>query len=581
MKRRHLVLGLLFSSLLLLASSLDLSANSRVRIVRLSWVEGEVYLEQPGVAERTRGIANLPLVQEMALETANGFAEVEFESDAVARLATETRLELNELTLLDSGGRVSTLTLPQGTATFSAELRREDAFLILTPYFQVSVSRRARFRVDVTPSEASVRVFEGEVNLDGRAGALRLTRGRMFEWYENRKEYLLARNPERDGWDQWNEERDRSYEAAGNYQVIPATLRYGAYDLNHHGRWTFLAGFGNVWRPWVTVGWSPFVSGRWVWYPQFGWVWASFEPWGWLPYHYGSWHYDGFWGWVWVPGYFNTWSPARCYWIHQPGWIGWAPRQPAQGGVTGGGTREDPARLPRGTVIVSERGFERGDSPRRVEEVREASGGRWQFAAGPPAEVTESLRQPANVDRMRRPIEGIEFDEGERRYVNRRGATPVPLDRPGRRDVTGADERDRPQPEERVRRLPRPAVGDQPDQGDVRRPGSAARPAAPARRVREPDSDDSAGVSRRRSAPTEVARPRPSSPRREFSPRPVPRTSDSPRPAPAPRPSAAPPARQPTPSRPATSAPASRPSPPPRETSRPAPAPRPAERPAQ
>ncbi|MEK7214440.1 MAG: FecR family protein, partial [Chloroflexota bacterium] len=317
---RRLIRGGVLVSLFLLGFSLCLAAYSYVRIVRLSYVEGEVYVERPGT-ESERGIANLPLVHDAVVETAEGVAEIEFESDAFARLAANSWLHLTELALRDTGGRVTTLTLERGTATFYADPRRDDSFLVLTPYFQASIPKRAEFRVDLTSNGGRVLVFDGEVSLDTRAGAMNLGKGRMFEWDQTSQEFLVARNPERDSWDQWNAERDHQVDAS-RHEAIPVHLSYGAYDLQRYGQWSSLVGFGPVWQPYVAIGWSPFVSGRWVWYPHFGWSWVSYEPWGWLPYHYGNWHYDPFWGWVWVPGFFDVWSHARTLWVYQSGWVG-------------------------------------------------------------------------------------------------------------------------------------------------------------------------------------------------------------------------------------------------------------------
>jgi hypothetical protein len=96
-------------------------------------------------------------------------------------------------------------------------------------------------------------------------------------------------------------------------------------ELNDHGEWVSVAGYGTAWRPYADAGWRPFMYGHWV-YANDGWVWDSDEPFGWIVCHYGNWYYDDDQGWVWLPGY--DWSPARVRWYVTGDEIGWAPLFP-------------------------------------------------------------------------------------------------------------------------------------------------------------------------------------------------------------------------------------------------------------
>lgn len=561
-KARPLVCGAVFSGLLL-TLPLWLEALSYVRVVRLSLVEGAVYVERPGVAAAERGLVNVPLVQGAAVETADGFAEVEFESGAFARLTTDTRLHFTELALRDSGGRVTALSLERGTATFYAHLRSDDTFLVLTPYFQVSVPERAKFRVDVTSTGARLRVFTGEASVDSRAGLVSVSKDRMFEWYESNGQHVLARNTERDSWDEWNDDRDNVVHAPGQ-QAIPASLSYGLTDLQRYGRWSYLGGFGSVWQPIVSAGWLPFSFGRWIWDWRLGWTWVSFEPWGWLPYHYGSWYYDDRLGWVWVPDFFDAWSPARCFWVQRPGWIGWGPLPPR--GRFGGGTPNDPSRPPRGTVAVSEDGFGRGEIGRLADEIPETGGARWRFVDGPRVEPDEFFRRATGSERV--PLPGS-ADTPVGRPVSPQRSEPAPsFGRPSRPSAPPVSEED---PEVRPGRRPVAPPRSQPDEADVARPERVYQPWGPAAPARVNDSERGAG----RNSPDGRERPEPR-PRATFGPRPAPQEREAPRAAPPPPPRQAAPASRPSMPAPAASPrapmapreaprPAHRPAPPPRE----------------
>lgn len=561
--------------LLLVALPLGLAAYSHVRIVRLSLVEGEVYMERPGEAEWTRGAVNLPLMHNAVVETGNGVAEVEFESGAFARLATDARLHLAELGLLDSGGRVTQLSLERGTATFYAKLRGDDSFMVLTPYFQVNVAKRAKFRIDLTAAGGRVRIFTGQVNVDSPAGTLTVSKDRMYEWYAASGRYLLARNPDRDAWDEWNDDRDNV-----------------TYGLAYYGDWRYLPGFGQVWRPLVGAGWTPFLYGRWLWYGGLGWTWLSFEPWGWLPYHYGSWYYDPFWRWVWVPGFFDYWSPARCFWVRRPGWVGWGPVQPG-GGVQGGGsTPAQPRKLPRGTVVVSEDGFSRGDLPKLAESLVEEGGQPWQLGVAPRRERLRSIPSTTDIRPSRQATSTIEFDPETGRYVNRTGATPQA--RFGTKGQQGAGEAaEEQQPARFPMRPAMPATSEGEEQGERprgtitgrERPQRPSVPVVPERPRVDSSKRPRQETGPRPSAPSRppVVRSRPETipPSGRVVQPESPRSEHSARPAPPPAPRASQPRRPATaaPSRPMprpqVRAPAARPSPRPAVRPRPA-RPRPA-----
>jgi len=72
-------------------------------------------------------------------------------------------------------------------------------------------------------------------------------------------------------------------------------------ELREYGEWITVPTYGNVWRPRVAAGWSPYVYGRWAWISPYGWTWVSNEPWGWYPYRCGYWVPDPVFGWFWSP----------------------------------------------------------------------------------------------------------------------------------------------------------------------------------------------------------------------------------------------------------------------------------------
>ena len=217
---------------LLLSLPLGLAAHSYARIVRLSFVEGDVQVALPGRAQPTRGLLHLPLEHGAAVETPDGVAVVEFEDEALARLAPGSHLLLEELILLDNGERVTQLFLERGTGTFKVRLRRGDSFEVVTPYFRLTVPRKARFRVDVGDEGGRVRVFKGRVRVAEGGNQVAVSKGQMFELDAGRGEYSLARDGELDSWDEWNDYRDGV--RAGRVRYRPYYTGTAVYYSHSH-----------------------------------------------------------------------------------------------------------------------------------------------------------------------------------------------------------------------------------------------------------------------------------------------------------------------------------------------------------
>src|SRR6202049_1851338 len=120
MKKQFIVplarLAMVFMALVQPAKAQD---YSKIRIVRLSFVEGNVQYQRPGQDWQDAKL-NLPIQEGFALRTADGYAEVEFEDALTLRLATNATVEFAGLAL-QNGGRITKLTIPQGTALISAK----------------------------------------------------------------------------------------------------------------------------------------------------------------------------------------------------------------------------------------------------------------------------------------------------------------------------------------------------------------------------------------------------------------------------------------------------------------------------
>ena len=91
----------------------------------------------------------------MALETKDGGrAEVEFEDGSVVRIASDTKLAFGELSLRDSGTRVSTVKINDGLAYVNFAGSKDDQFTINFAQESLRLDKDAHFRVEVTQKDA-------------------------------------------------------------------------------------------------------------------------------------------------------------------------------------------------------------------------------------------------------------------------------------------------------------------------------------------------------------------------------------------------------------------------------------------
>jgi hypothetical protein len=300
-----LVIGLTFALI-----AIPAFAESHVRIVRLSDVQGTVEVDRGTGQGFERAALNMPMVQGMKLATkADGRAEVEFEDGSTVRIIPNTRIEFSTLALEDSGSRVSALTLTQGLAYVEYTAKgKNDAFTVMFKDERVRPEQAVHFRVDLQDANSVLAVFSGELKVDGPSGVAEVGKNKSatFDLAADNK-FTIAKNIEEQPFDAWDKQQvkyQQTYASRGSYRDYP--FGYGVSDLNYYGSYSSIPGYGMMWQPYFAgVGWSPFADGSWMFYPGMGYTWVSAYPWGWMPYRYGSWAFVPGYGWGWQPGGFG------------------------------------------------------------------------------------------------------------------------------------------------------------------------------------------------------------------------------------------------------------------------------------
>ena len=283
-------------------------AESELGVARVSLTNGDVTARRGDSGDWTEGHVNMPLVEGDRLATGRASrAEIQLDFANLLRLNEATEVHLVEL-----ANRRFRVQLVRGVATYS-ELRNGEADVdIETPQVAVRPLERGNYRIEVTADgHTLVAVNRGKAEIASVAGTETLGKGRTMyiRGDRDKPEFRTAKAESRDDWDRWNERRDKQLEKSESRRYVSRSI-YGAEDLDGHGDWQYVSGYGRCWFPRSSAGWAPYRHGRWTWLDYYGWTWAGNEPWAWAPYHYGRWFHHHNYGWGWYPGH----RYARHYW---------------------------------------------------------------------------------------------------------------------------------------------------------------------------------------------------------------------------------------------------------------------------
>lgn len=291
-------------------------ADSHARIVRLSYIDGDVQIDRADGHGFNTAYLNMPVIQQAKVWARDGQAEVELEDGSSIRLTPNTIVAFTELSLGSEGQRTTSVDLQQGTAYFDLRQRDPDRFILGFGRDQVDLITPAHFRVDASRAQFELAVFKGEVQVSSGGGPEVAVKGgetiRLDQ--DDPDRYYLAKEIDVENYDEWDRDRTKNHDevVANGLLNDNNAVTYGSTDLNTYGNFFYVPGYGNMWRPIsAPLGWDPFADGYWMFYPGYGYMFVSSYPWGWMPYRYGSWDYISGYGWCWAPGTtYTTWYPV-------------------------------------------------------------------------------------------------------------------------------------------------------------------------------------------------------------------------------------------------------------------------------
>ena len=331
---------LLMTALALTGASIGALAESHVRIVRLSYIDGQVKMDRATGVGLEKAILNTPVVQGTSFVTGkDGLAEIEFEDQSTLRLTENSEVRFRQLSMNDAGLKTNDIEVVQGVVYFDVHSKADDIYRAGVQGSSLLIRRDTQARLSAGPDQVKVAVVKGDVQLENQPQLVSVKKKQTLSLDPlSPADYKVTSGIETMPVDAWDKERDAYASAyARNAGYGGPKSGYGLQDLNYYGSYFYAPGYGNVWQPFgfagSMMGWNPYNNGAWMFYPGMGYLWASSYPWGWLPYHYGSWAFlGGGVGWAWVPGgvyggqwYANNFQTAPKI-VKPP--AGWNPASP-------------------------------------------------------------------------------------------------------------------------------------------------------------------------------------------------------------------------------------------------------------
>ena len=270
------------------------------RVARVNMVQGSVSFQPGGEGDWVDAVPNRPLTNGDNLwADQNSRAEMHVGSTAV-RLNSET-----SVSILDLDDRTMQLKLSQGSIIVRVRhIDDGDTYEVDTPNLAFDIQRTGEYRIDVSEdgNQTDVSVFSGRGEATGGGYSYTVVGGQdaRFTGAET-LDYDINQLPDRDDFTRWAMDRDHREDGRESADYVSPEMT-GYEDLDDYGRWTYVAGYGNVWYPSsVAADWAPYRYGHWIYVQPWGWTWVEDEPWGFAPFHYGRWAYAGS-RWCWVPG---------------------------------------------------------------------------------------------------------------------------------------------------------------------------------------------------------------------------------------------------------------------------------------
>ena len=319
-------------------STTPAQVNSKVRIVRLSEVKGEVSIKHEDDRAFESAMANLPIVERSRLRTGTGVAEVEFEDNSTLRIGPNSIVAFLQLERTPAGKTASTVQLVRGMVYVSLLKSAGNQFTLKFGERSLDLQPATHIRLQIDGSDAQLAVLDGSVNVDSPTGPVTVAKKKTATFdIADQGQPTIAKDFTPSELDSWDHDAAAYHSRVASSSMMSSSpYAYGTNDMMYYG--SFMdGGCGSMWRPYFTsAAWDPFSNGSWAWYSGAGYSWVSPYPWAWTPFHYGAWSFCPGAGWGWMPG--GAWNGLNNVGILTP---------PSSGAGSGFVVPHPPVHAPR------------------------------------------------------------------------------------------------------------------------------------------------------------------------------------------------------------------------------------------
>ena len=251
MERHRVVLSFVLSFLLLLAP--QLFADSNIRSVRASFVQGSVLIDQGKGSGLESALTNMPVTDATRLTTgSDGLAEVELENGSTVRLAGGTNVLFPLMNLATDGAKKTGVSLSHGTMYLDFRKSHHNVFYLFADTMRMEIAKDCHLRVSIEGDQALIAVFHGTIS--NPTTGFTVHKNQSFR-VDLKKHAVVAIAEGIDSFltDQWDNDR-RSFlryaqKHRGGFNSYAAS--FGASFLDYGGcqAWAWTPGSGFPWTP--------------------------------------------------------------------------------------------------------------------------------------------------------------------------------------------------------------------------------------------------------------------------------------------------------------------------------------------
>ena len=248
--RKH---GLAVMAAIILAV-VSAEATSHVRIVRLSYQDGNVQMSRGTGQGLERAILNSPVVEGSSVVTgSDGLAEVEFENNSTVRLGGATDVNFRQLLMNDAGEKVNEVELVRGTIYFDTRSSKDNVYRVIASDRTFIVQRNSQVRFIMNGDQVEVSVTNGEAQLQNNAELVKIKKNDTLTLDATIPAgYVLAKGVDSLPLDRWNNER-AAYQSVYSYNNTgygsSSMAGFGYQDLAYYGGFMNVPGYGLAWQP--------------------------------------------------------------------------------------------------------------------------------------------------------------------------------------------------------------------------------------------------------------------------------------------------------------------------------------------